>query len=145
MFGDRTTKTSLLWTSYFFTLLAVYFLLNWLPTLMAAKNGNISAGPMAAIVLNIGAIVGSLALDRLSDSRSVSGVVPLTYAGMVGSLLLLVFSDHQLAAVACFAVGFFVIGGQLVLYALAPTVYARRVSTNRPAASRTSPQVVPGR
>lgn len=120
---ERRTQTLLLWTAYFFTLLAVYLLLNWLPSLMAAKGGGRAGAPQAAVFLNIGAVIGSLLLGRLSDGRSTRLILVVTYAGMLASLLLLVIADRQFAMAACFGAGFFVIGGQLVLYALAPTVY----------------------
>lgn len=115
--------TLLLWTAYFFTLLAVYLLLNWLPTLMAARDHDSAAAPRAAIYLNIGAAIGSLLLGRLSDNRSPRAVLTVTYFGMLLSLALLVILSDKLVMGACFFAGFFVIGGQLVLYALAPSVY----------------------
>ncbi len=38
LFGKHTTSTLLLWVSYFFTLFAVYLLLNWLPSLIISKG-----------------------------------------------------------------------------------------------------------
>lgn len=46
-----------------------------------------------------------------------------TYSGMLLSLVFLSLADRDLAMLACFVAGFFIIGGQLVLYALAPIVY----------------------
>lgn len=123
LLGERRMATLMLWIAYFFTLFAVYLLLNWLPTLMLAKGIERAVAPQAAIYLNGGAVIGSLILGRLSDGRSMRAILLVTYAGMLVSLLFLALADRTLVMGACFVAGFFIIGGQLVLYALAPAVY----------------------
>jgi len=123
LFGARTSNTLLLWISYFFTLLAVYLLLNWLPSLLVAKGYTKTQGAVCAIVLNIGAVVGSVLLGRLSDRGYAKTILAATYAGMMVSLYALTIADGNALFLAAFFAGFFVIGGQLVLYAIAPTLY----------------------
>ena len=57
--------TLLLWASYFFTLLVVYLLLNWLPSLLVARGYSHAQAVASSIVLNVGAVLGSL-LERSS-------------------------------------------------------------------------------
>src|SRR6202044_3949643 len=89
LFGSRTGTTLLLWISYFFTLLAVYLLLNWLPSLLVAKGYSRAQGATCSIILNAGAVVGSIVLGALSDSRKPKWILICTYAGMMASLLAL--------------------------------------------------------
>jgi AAHS family 3-hydroxyphenylpropionic acid transporter len=124
LFGPRTGTTLLLWICYFFTLLAVYLLLNWLPSLLVAKGYSRSEGSTCSMVLNLGAVIGSLLLGKLSDTGHPKSILCVTYTGMAASLIALTIAQGSAIFLAAFAGGFFIIGGQLVLYAMAPTLYA---------------------
>ncbi|WP_334001995.1 3-(3-hydroxy-phenyl)propionate transporter MhpT [Burkholderia cepacia] len=125
LFGDSRTGTTLaLWLSYFCTLIVLYFLLNWLPSLMAAKGLARSQAGIVQIFFNIGSGLGVLgigmSMDRLRPSRVVGGM----YAGIVLSLAALAIAPGLLwLSAAAFAAGMFVVGGQSVLYALAAIYY----------------------
>jgi MFS transporter, AAHS family, 3-hydroxyphenylpropionic acid transporter len=127
LFGSRTGTTMLLWTSYFFTLLAVYLLLNWLPSLLVAKGYTRAQGAACSIILNVGAVVGSIVLGALSDSRKPKWILICTYAGMMASLLALTVAHGMALYAAAFIAGYFVIGGQLALYAIAPSLYPEAI------------------
>ncbi|RQU91375.1 3-(3-hydroxy-phenyl)propionate transporter MhpT [Burkholderia cenocepacia] len=125
LFGDgRTTSTVALWVSYFCTLIVLYFLLNWLPSLMASRGLDRAHVGLVQIAFNVGAGLGALgigaALDRMRASRVVGGM----YVGIVLSLAALAAAPGfwSLAA-AAFAAGMFVVGGQSVLYALSAIYY----------------------
>ncbi|KVA50586.1 MFS transporter [Burkholderia cepacia] len=122
--GSRTGTTLALWLSYFCTLIVLYFLLNWLPSLMAAKGLARSQAGIVQIFFNIGSGLGVLgigmSMDRLRPSRVVGGM----YAGIVLSLAALAIAPGLLwLSAAAFAAGMFVVGGQSVLYALAAIYY----------------------
>ncbi|WP_321950126.1 3-(3-hydroxy-phenyl)propionate transporter MhpT [Burkholderia cenocepacia] len=125
LFGDgRTTSTLALWVSYFCTLIVLYFLLNWLPSLMAARGLDRAHVGLVQIAFNVGAGFGALgigaALDRMRASRVVGGM----YVGIVLSLAALAAAPGFASlAAAAFAAGMFVVGGQSVLYALAAMYY----------------------
>jgi AAHS family 3-hydroxyphenylpropionic acid transporter len=123
LFGVPTSSTLLLWTGYLFTLLAVYMLLNWLPSFLVAKGYSRTQGSTCALILNSGAAVGSITLGWLSDRGFPKSVLIVTYVGMVTSLYALTIAAGNGLFLAAFFAGFFVIGGQLVLYAIAPTLY----------------------
>ena len=123
LLGSRAGTTLLLWISYFFTLLAVYLLLNWLPSLLVAKGYTRAQGATCSIILNVGAVVGSIVLGALSDNRKPKWILICTYAGMMASLLALTIAQGNALYVAAFIAGYFVIGGQLALYAIAPSLY----------------------
>ncbi|NTX27192.1 3-(3-hydroxy-phenyl)propionate transporter MhpT [Burkholderia pyrrocinia] len=122
--GARTGTTLALWLSYFCTLIVLYFLLNWLPSLMAAKGLARSQAGIVQIFFNIGSGLGVLgigmSMDRLRPSRVVGGM----YAGIVLSLAALAIAPGLVwLSAAAFAAGMFVVGGQSVLYALAAMYY----------------------
>ncbi|WP_322022874.1 3-(3-hydroxy-phenyl)propionate transporter MhpT [Burkholderia sp. BCC1977] len=122
--GSRTGTTLALWLSYFCTLIVLYFLLNWLPSLMAAKGLARSQAGIVQIFFNIGSGLGVLgigmSMDRLRPSRVVGGM----YAGIVLSLAALAVAPGLVwLSAAAFAAGMFVVGGQSVLYALAAIYY----------------------
>lgn len=125
LFGDnRASPTRLLWTSYFFTLLIVYLLLNWLPSLMIANGFAKSQATTVSMVMNFGAAVGSVSLGMLMDRSRKQVVVAATYMGTVISLVGLAFlHPFELVLIAAFGAGFCGIGGQLILYALSPNYY----------------------
>ena len=127
LFGSRTGTTLLLWTSYFFTLLAVYLLLNWLPSLLVAKGYTRAQGATCSVILNVGAVVGSIVLGALSDRRRPKWILICTYTGMMASLLALTIAHGMALYAAAFIAGYFVIGGQLALYAIAPTLYPEAI------------------
>ncbi|MXN76288.1 3-(3-hydroxy-phenyl)propionate transporter MhpT [Burkholderia sp. 4701] len=122
--GGRTQSTLALWISYFCTLIVLYFLLNWLPSLMAARGLDRAHVGLVQICFNVGGGLGALgigaALDRMRAQRVVGGM----YAGIVLSLAALAAAPGFASlAAAAFAAGMFVIGGQSVLYALAAIYY----------------------
>ncbi|WP_423761917.1 3-(3-hydroxy-phenyl)propionate transporter MhpT [Burkholderia sp. NLJ2] len=122
--GARTGTTLALWLSYFCTLIVLYFLLNWLPSLMAAKGLARSQAGIVQIFFNIGSGLGVLgigmSMDRMRPSRVVGGM----YAGIVLSLAALAIAPGLVwLSAAAFAAGMFVVGGQSVLYALAAMYY----------------------
>lgn len=122
--GGRACATLALWVSYFCTLIVLYFLLNWLPSLMAARGLGRAAVGAVQIGFNVGGGLGALGIGMLSDRLGASRVVGAMYAGIVASLVALALAPGFAGlAAAAFAAGMFVIGGQSVLYALAASHY----------------------
>jgi AAHS family 3-hydroxyphenylpropionic acid transporter len=127
LFGDgRAGATLLLWTASFASLLALYVLLNWLPTLLGDRGLSKSHASLVSMLFNIGAAVGCLILADLLDRRRPRRTIGLWYLGLATSLvaLALVNSGFLAIAVAGFAVGFFVSSVPLPLYGMAPCYYA---------------------
>jgi AAHS family 3-hydroxyphenylpropionic acid transporter len=125
LFGEgRTPVTLLLWASYGFTQVVVYLLNNWLPTLMVAKGFTVRQAGMISAFENMGAAAGCVLLAMIADRGHLRAVLAVTYVAIAASLYALgaVQGFAPVAAVGV-VVGFFAIGGQLVLYTLAPTYY----------------------
>ena len=61
--------TLLLWSAFFFGLVVVYLLLNWLPQLLVSLGFARGQASMVQIVFNLGGVVGSVIGGRLLDSE----------------------------------------------------------------------------
>ena len=122
--NDTAKPTILLWVGFFFTLMVLFILQNWLPTLLRGLGFSRVEATTVQIVLNVGGALGALFLGRLLDRWNVTFLVVLMYCGILVALAALGLSGHLSAMlVAGFTAGFFSIGGQLVLYALVPRFY----------------------
>jgi AAHS family 3-hydroxyphenylpropionic acid transporter len=120
----RTVVTLLLWVSYGFTQVVVYLINNWLPTLMVAKGFGPQQAAMISAFENMGAVAGCIVLAMLADRGHLKAVLGVTYLGIAVSLFGLGAAQGYWPVVAVGVVmGFFAIGGQLVLYTVAPTYY----------------------
>jgi AAHS family 4-hydroxybenzoate transporter-like MFS transporter len=118
--------TLLLCVATFLVLLVTYFLVSWTPTALTLSGVAPPQAAMAAVVLNLGGLVGALVLSGLTRWRRAALIV----AGclIVGSLLTVLLGRSLLmaglSAFPCaFAVGVFVIGAQANLPALTVRFY----------------------
>jgi AAHS family 3-hydroxyphenylpropionic acid transporter len=123
----NATATLLLWLCYFFTLLVVYMLINWLPMLLVGQGFSASEAAGVMFVLQFGAACGTLLLGALMDKLSPLWM-SLIYIGMLASLLALgTATSLSTMLVSGFVAGLFATGGQSVLYALAPLFYRSEI------------------
>jgi len=129
LFGNGSvTATLLLWVSYFFTLMVVYILINWLPSLLVGQGFTGKQASWVMFALQIGAAVGTLLLGVLMDRLPAWALAALIYVGILASLTALGLSSQiESMLIAGFVAGFFATGGQCVLYALAPQFYRTEV------------------
>lgn len=121
---ERRFSTIQIWISFFFTLVVLYFLLNWLPLLMGAQGIGKAEANYVQIGYNIGGIIGSILMGILLDKIRMSIVIKLIYMGILISLCCLAISSTLalliLSSVGC---GLFIVGGQSALYGLAAMFY----------------------
>lgn len=126
--SGTASSTLLLWLCYFFTLLVVYMLINWLPMLLVDQGFSRSQAAGVMFALQIGAALGTLMLGALMDKLSPIKMSLLIYCGMLASLISLgAASSFGMMLVAGFVAGMFATGGQSVLYALAPLFYRTEI------------------
>lgn len=125
LFGEgRTPVTLLLWLSYGFTQVVVYLINNWLPTLMADKGFSPPQVGMISFYENLGAAAGCILLAMIADRGHLKKVLIVTYLAIAVSLYALAQAQgFGPVVMAGIVVGFFAIGGQLVLYTMAPPYY----------------------
>lgn len=118
--------TILLWTIFFSNLLILYFLINWLPVLLEQAGLPIERAVIGVAALNAGGIAGGLALGGLSDRTSATRVLHFAYAAAAAFVAALgLMATNHLGAVMTliFLTGFFVIGSQFCMNALAAAYY----------------------
>jgi len=130
LFGEgRALTTLLLWSAFGLTLLVLYLLLNWLPSLVTARGLSRLVGSQAAMAFNLGSVVGALVIGRLVDRFGARLPIAIAYAGLLAAMLGLSQANAALPVLACSAAaGFCLLGAQYSLYGVAPMYY--------PAASR---------
>jgi AAHS family 4-hydroxybenzoate transporter-like MFS transporter len=124
--AGRGFATSLLWVVFFSNLLILYFLINWLPALLQQAGLPIERAIIGTVVLNAGGIIGGLILGRLVDRRPPFGILTASYA--VAAMLVAAIGAVGAGAVpllmlTILAAGFFVIGSQYCMNALAANFY----------------------
>ncbi len=123
--GERALTTVLLWTGFFFTQLVLLLMLNWLPSLMIGIGFSRTQASLASICFNLSGSLGAIVLGRLHAGRRRRLWVITTYTGMALALTAVgaVGKVFSVAALACAFAGLFIIGAQLILFALAPLYY----------------------
>ena len=130
LFGDgRARATLLLWVAFGFTLLVLYLLLNWLPSLLIGRGFTRSLAASVQIVFNLAGVAGSILAGRLIDGRRRLPMVALSFAvTLVGLWLLAAMPAVTGAALAVGAlVGFGIMSNQAILYAISPLCYPGRI------------------
>jgi MFS transporter, AAHS family, 4-hydroxybenzoate transporter len=126
--GGRTLVTLLLWVVFFMSLLDLYFLSNWLPTVLNDLGASVSEAAVIGSMLQVGGIVGTFALGSIIDRFSFRALALLYFiavfaVGAIGHL------GHSavLVTLAIFAAGFCIVGGQIAANALAAAFYPTAV------------------
>jgi AAHS family 3-hydroxyphenylpropionic acid transporter len=123
--GRRALSTLLLWLGAFATLLTVFLLINWLPTLMAARGVTRSNASLVSMQFNVGAGLGAFAIAGLFGGHRRGPAYAIWFAGASLGVALLAITQADLvwAAAAGFVAGFFIGSIPLSFYALAPDFY----------------------
>ena len=124
----RTLPTLLLWVVFFMSLLDLYFLSNWLPTVLNDLGASVSSAAVIGSMLQVGGVVGTFALGSVIDRFSFRALALVYFAavfavGTIGQL------GHSVALVtmAIFAAGFCIVGGQIAANALTAGFYPTSV------------------
>src|ERR1700722_19762802 len=122
--SGRTLVTLLLWVVFFMSLLDLYFMSNWLPTVLNDLGASVSEAAAIGSMLQVGGVVGTFALGSIIDRFSFRALALLYFVavfaiGAIGQL------GHSAAFVttAIFVAGFCVVGGQIAANALAAGFY----------------------
>lgn len=117
--------TMLLWVSFFMSLLIIYLISSWLPTLLHNTGASLSRASWITATFQIGGTLGAILLGRWMDRFGASRTLSVTYA--IGALFVMLcgISSGQLwlLVLAVFGVGFCVSGSQVGANALAAAFY----------------------
>jgi AAHS family 4-hydroxybenzoate transporter-like MFS transporter len=120
----RALATLVLWVVFFMSLLDLYLLSNWLPTVLNDLGASVSMAAAVGAMLQVGGIVGTFILGQFIDRFSFRAL-SLTYLFAAFAVAAVGFSGQSiaLAALAIFCAGFCIVGGQIASNALAATYY----------------------
>ncbi|MFC3077400.1 MFS transporter [Phenylobacterium terrae] len=129
LFGQgRAVPTLLLWVVFVMTLVVLYLMLNWLPTLVVAKGLTPAAGSSAALAFNLTSIAGALLLGFVVDRAGYRWPVTLTFLLLALAMGALAAAGQLTAVLVLSGVaGFLLLGAQYSLYAVIPSLYPPQV------------------
>lgn len=123
--AGRAPVTLLLWAVTFMNLINLYFLANWLPTLITGSGYPQSTALLAGTMLQFGGTIGTLAMSAMIERLSFRPVLVAAFAVATGAIALI--GRPELGVVPLFAVitiaGFCIVGAQPAINALAATYY----------------------
>jgi len=125
--NGRGVASVLIWLIFLPTLLILYLVLNWLPSLVSAKGFPASAS-LASVWFNYASVIGALMFGFFVDKFGVRWPLIISYTGVIVSLFLL-SGAAGLSAILIFSgmLGFFLLGANYALYGAAASYYPRVV------------------
>jgi MFS transporter, AAHS family, 4-hydroxybenzoate transporter len=126
--GGRTSATLLLWVVFFMSLLDLYFLSNWLPTVLNDLGASVSQAAAIGSMLQIGGVAGTIALGSIIDRFSFRALALVYFVAVFAVGAIGQFGHSApLVTAAIFAAGFCIVGGQIAANALAAGFYPTAV------------------
>ena len=127
LFGGGLLKgTLLLWLAFFMSLLVVYLLTNWMPTLLQQASGaSIADAAFITAMYQVGGTLGAILVGRLMDRFEPHRVLVASYLTGAVCIVLIGLATHRrgLMTLAVFAAGACVSGGQVGGNALSAAFY----------------------
>jgi AAHS family 4-hydroxybenzoate transporter-like MFS transporter len=117
--------TLLLWTTFFMSLLVIYLLSSWLPTLLSSNGHSLSTAAFISSMFQVGGTAGAILLGRWMDRFNPHRVLTIAYLAAALCIIVVGISAGSPWALvaAVFGVGFGVSGSQVGVNALAATFY----------------------
>ncbi len=127
--GGLASTTAQLWLCYFNSLLMIYFLMSWLPTVARESGLALDTAIISAVFLNLGGAIGGIVLGRLADRFGAFQTLAVGFAIAGISLVLIGFVGNQtvLLMTLAFIAGLFTIGGQTAMNAANAGLYPAEV------------------
>jgi AAHS family 4-hydroxybenzoate transporter-like MFS transporter len=123
--GGRLPATLALWFGVLSSMILSGFLVSFMPTMLNMNGVEPGRAALGSVVLNFGAIGGALVLSAMVGKRGPFVPVSLSF---IGGALLTAALGHligagNLALAMLFAVGAFLVGGQLTFPAIASHLF----------------------
>jgi AAHS family 4-hydroxybenzoate transporter-like MFS transporter len=126
LFSDGRAKlTVLLWVMFFMSLLEVFFLNSWLPTIINDAGIKLETAIIVTAMFQLGGTLGVFLLGRLIDRKTSYRVLAWAYLGASVCVVLIGFGGNSVLflTTAIFAAGIGVIGAQTGANSLAAESY----------------------
>ncbi|MBR0835671.1 MFS transporter [Bradyrhizobium manausense] len=125
----RASMTVLLWIAFFMNLLVMYFLVNWMPSLLKASGLPLNIAILSTAVLNAGGVVGAIVLGRFVDRLDPYLVLGGAYSASALFITGIAFGSANVwtLMISTFLAGFGVVGAQIGMNALAAGLYPTEI------------------
>jgi MFS transporter, AAHS family, 3-hydroxyphenylpropionic acid transporter len=129
--SGRAATTGFLWTATFGTLLVMYLLLGWMPSLLVAMGLSQPQAQYVQMIYNVGSSLGAASGGYLLDRGLLYSTAGAAYGALAVLLAVLGFSTLGFSATlaVAFGIGAAVTVAQALLYAFAPLCYPAHVRT----------------
>ncbi|WP_432700132.1 3-hydroxybenzoate transporter MhbT [Kluyvera cryocrescens] len=123
--GRQLSITLMLWVVFFMSLLIIYLLSSWMPTLLNHRGIDLQHASWITAAFQVGGTLGALLLGVLMDKFNPFWVLAISYAlGAVCIVMIGLSSDGLwMMALAIFGTGIGISGSQVGLNALTATLY----------------------
>jgi AAHS family 4-hydroxybenzoate transporter-like MFS transporter len=117
--------TVALWAAFFMSLLIVYLLTNWLPTLFKDAGFPLAKAALVSAMYQVGGTVGAIVLGWAMDKGNPYKVLGLSYLSSIVFIALIgfMYTDLTILILAVTGVGFCISGSQIGANALAASFY----------------------
>jgi MFS transporter, AAHS family, 4-hydroxybenzoate transporter len=124
-YDGRATGTIMLWTLNFMNLLELYFLSNWLPTVVKQSGYSTPTAVLVGTTLQVGGMLGGIGLGWLINRLGFVSVLTTSFALAFLNIALIGVPGLSLTllVVVVFVAGVGVAGGQSGVNALSATYY----------------------
>jgi len=127
--GPASRSTLLIWSAFFLLMFSFYFVTSWTPRLLVAAGLSTREGITGGVLLNLGGIAGGTLFGWLASGRELRLVAAAYLGCLAGSLLLfgLFANDLRTALPIALAIGVFLFGSMVGLYAATPLLYPAEI------------------
>jgi AAHS family 4-hydroxybenzoate transporter-like MFS transporter len=121
----RARRTLVVWTAFFMNLLVMYFLVNWLPSLLRNIGVPLQTAILSTALLNLGGVAGGIVLGRLIDRRNPYLILGTAYAAAAVFIALIAAytSNVPVLLIATVFAGVGISGAQIGLNAVTAASY----------------------
>lgn len=123
--GRQLAVTLTLWVVFFMSLLIIYLLSSWMPTLLNHRGIDLQRASWVTAAFQVGGTLGALLLGILMDKYNPYRVLAVSYA--LGAVCIVAIGLNEqglwLMALAIFGTGIGISGSQVGLNALTATLY----------------------
>ena len=123
--GRQLTITLMLWVVFFMSLLIIYLLSSWMPTLLNHRGIDLQHASWVTAAFQVGGTLGALLFGVLMDKFNPFWVLAVSYALGAVCIVMIGLSENGLwlMALAIFGTGIGISGSQVGLNALTATLY----------------------
>ena len=119
--------TVLIWFTFFMSLLIIYMISSWMPTLLTNEGFNLSNASWLTSIFQIGGTIGAITLGILMDKSDATKILSIAY--VLGAIFLIClglgieYANTILLMIGMFGVGIGISGSQVGVNAFASGFY----------------------